>query len=75
MGKKSRAKRDRKTKKEAEKPPRTGNAFIDAIHDAQEAEKQPFSEVRVVTHEGYMALKPVAPPKSPGKPGPKQKGR
>jgi hypothetical protein len=64
MGKKSRAKKERKKAKARKK---TGNAFIDAIHEAQDAEqKDNTREVRVVVHDGHMAVKPVIREKQNG---------
>ncbi len=55
MGRKSRAKKEKKFKRK-----KTGNAFIDAIHAAQDAEqKENSQEVRVVIHDGHMAVKPI----------------
>ena len=47
---------------------KTGNAFIDAIHDAQDKQDKTESmNVRVVMSDGMMAVKPVGKGKQRGK--------
>lgn len=51
------------------KKPKTGNAFIDGIHDAQDKQhdKTETMSVRIVMSDGMMAVKPVGKGKQRGK--------
>lgn len=52
----------------AKKRKKTGNAFIDAIHSAQDKQNKAESmNVRVVMSDGMMAVKPVGKGKQRGK--------